>query len=497
MFRSSTIALLVGVTLGSANAQGQTTWHVDISNCPGPGSGTQADPFCKIQDGIDVAVDGDTVLIADGTYTGIGNKNLSFEGKAITVQSANGPENCVIDCEGGGRGFIILNGGDQASRLIGLTITNGQSHWRGGGIYCSNSILVIDNCVLTDNTSLDDGGGIYIDDGEIEILNSLVANCCAVAGGGGVLVEDSIATVVDSDILFNSASGGGGILTKSSSLDLLRSRIIGNEANSSAGLALGSGGVSSINNCVIAANIAFGTVAVISASPMTMTNCSVISNISLADSASSTMSCSPSSCVLKNCVLWNNFSDTCCGGSGTFSVTYSDIEGGFPGPGNIDADPIFWDPSTGFFHLTPNSPCVDAGNNSGIESDALDLDRENRISSGTVDMGADEFHDCDGNGSPDVLELLDGSAADCNENNTVDTCDIDDGTSFDKNDNGIPDECECPADFDGSGDVNAADLAELLSSWGPCVDCPADFDGDGLVGAKDLADLLAAWGPCE
>ncbi len=103
----------------------------------------------------------------------------------------------------------------------------------------------------------------------------------------------------------------------------------------------------------------------------------------------------------------------------------------------------------------------------------------------------------DGNGLPDVLELLDGSAVDCNENNTVDSCDIDNGDSMDNDGNGIPDECECPADFDGSGDVSAADLAELLSNWGPCVGCPADFDGDGVVNAADLAELLAAWGPCE
>ncbi len=96
----------------------------------------------------------------------------------------------------------------------------------------------------------------------------------------------------------------------------------------------------------------------------------------------------------------------------------------------------------------------------------------------------------------DVVELLDGSGADCNENNTIDSCDIDAGTSFDKDDNGIPDECECPADLDGSGDVEAADLAELLSSWGPCGGCPADFNGNGDVDAADLAELLGNWGSC-
>ncbi len=59
-----------------------------------------------------------------------------------------------------------------------------------------------------------------------------------------------------------------------------------------------------------------------------------------------------------------------------------------------------------------------------------------------------------------------------------------------------PDACTCPADFDGSGDVGAADLALLLGSWGPCPSCPADLDGDDIVNAFDLALLLGAWGFC-
>lgn len=65
----------------------------------------------------------------------------------------------------------------------------------------------------------------------------------------------------------------------------------------------------------------------------------------------------------------------------------------------------------------------------------------------------------------------------------------------------------CPADFDGSGDVEAFDLAILLGAWGPCPEpckegnpgdtCPADLNGDCVVEAFDLALLLGAWGPCK
>ncbi len=57
---------------------------------------------------------------------------------------------------------------------------------------------------------------------------------------------------------------------------------------------------------------------------------------------------------------------------------------------------------------------------------------------------------------------------------------------------GVP----CPADLNGDGIVDAADLAEMLAMWGPNPGAPGDLDNDGLVNAADLAIMLAAWGPC-
>ena len=91
-------------------AEGQTTWHVD-DDCAPPGAGTELDPFCTIQDGVDAARDGDTVLVGPGTYTGDGNRDISLFGKLITLKSIDGADATTIDVEGSPqsihRGFFL------------------------------------------------------------------------------------------------------------------------------------------------------------------------------------------------------------------------------------------------------------------------------------------------------------------------------------------------------------------------------------------------------
>ena len=124
-------------------------------------------PLKTIQKGIDVAVSGeDTVLVADGTYTGLGNKNLDFKGKNITVKSENGPESTIIDCTNYGRGFYFHS--FETATVNGFTIVNGKAE-KGGGIYCSSSSPTITNCILKNNRALY-GGGIYGYDTSLKII---------------------------------------------------------------------------------------------------------------------------------------------------------------------------------------------------------------------------------------------------------------------------------------------------------------------------------------
>jgi len=73
-------------------------------------------------------------------------------------------------------------------------------------------------------------------------------------------------------------------------------------------------------------------------------------------------------------------------------VTYSDVQGGWGGLGNIDVDPLLADVPGGDFHLVWGSPCKNAGNNTALGISSEDFDGNPRIVDGTVDMGADEFH---------------------------------------------------------------------------------------------------------
>ena len=93
------IALLLLMAWWAGAAQAQTTWHVD-DDCAPPGAGTEVDPFCTIQDGIDAAFDGDSVLVGPGTYTGESNRDISLFGKMITLKSTDGPDATTIDIEG-------------------------------------------------------------------------------------------------------------------------------------------------------------------------------------------------------------------------------------------------------------------------------------------------------------------------------------------------------------------------------------------------------------
>jgi hypothetical protein len=171
--------------------------------------------------------------VADGTYTGLGNSDIRFEGKAITVHSANGPGSCVID--GGGisvnrRGFTFVYGEGPTSVLDGFTIVNcWQIDWKGGGIYIEGSAPTIRNCILLDNVADWLGGGIYCLGGAPRIIGCVISGNKAgsyhgVGAGAAIYASSSDLTPENCTITRNESADGGsaGIHIELSSASITR-----------------------------------------------------------------------------------------------------------------------------------------------------------------------------------------------------------------------------------------------------------------------------------
>ncbi|KPL06398.1 hypothetical protein AMJ71_09815 [candidate division TA06 bacterium SM1_40] len=202
--RTLTVFACGALMFGWAAGAEATTWYVP-SQCP------------NIQAGIDSAAAGDTVLVADGTYTGDGNRNIDFLGKAILVTSENGPAVTIIDCESVDRAFFFQNDEDSSSVLRGFTITNGNASY-GGAIRCDfGSSPTIEGNTITGNYSTDGGGGIYLEYGSPTIVDNAITGNTSLWHGGGIHSYDASPRIVGNTIQSNSADDptwecyGGGI----------------------------------------------------------------------------------------------------------------------------------------------------------------------------------------------------------------------------------------------------------------------------------------------
>ncbi len=207
-----------------------------------------------IQAGIDAAVDGDIVLVADGVWTGYGNKELDFLGKAITVESENGPAACIIDCEGLGRGFTFAGGEGSESVVRGFTIQNGN-RYSGGGIRCSGASPTITGCVILDCTADTGGGGaIHCVDGAEPLIigNTLTNNLAAASFGGAIYIENASPLIEENTITWNTADFEGGAIHCAASTVLITGNTLShNTALSTEAFSFGGGAVNAHTGCTV------------------------------------------------------------------------------------------------------------------------------------------------------------------------------------------------------------------------------------------------------
>jgi hypothetical protein len=297
-----------------------------------------------IQAAIDAASNGDTVVVYPGTYY----ENIIFRGKKIVVTSRffetgdlsfvkstiiNGSQPIYPDTSSC---VLIINGEDSTTVLQGFTITGGEgTKWvdehgagtyrEGGGILVAKSAPVIRFNLITVNEAINTsgvtsagGGGIRAGDGNVKILNNVVMSNKGRYGAGIAL--NYTGAVVRNNILTDNSGGqdyGGGALWMNH--DGSVGKLIENNTI--------------VDNKVVGVYVYQG------------------------------------SSIIRNCILWGNASSEIGARSGGPTVSYSDVQGGQTGTGNINLDPMVTDTS---FRLQSGSPCIDAGDTSGICNDIED-----------------------------------------------------------------------------------------------------------------------------
>ncbi len=527
--------LLIMAVVGVFSSANANTIFVDDDNCLGPGNGSEADPYCSIQDAIDAAVDTDEIVVAPGTYF----ETINFLGKAITLRSSDGPEATIIDALFTASVVTCDSGEGPDSVLQAFTITGGYN-LNGGGMMNDGSSPTVIGCIFFFNVaeSLDGrGGGMYNFGGSPTVIDCTFDENYAFGlnqgSGGGMYNRDNSPTVIGCTFIRNvaplSLGAGGGMYNRNSSPIII--------------------------NCLFDANVGTqgGGMRNFASSP-TIVNCSFIAN-------SSGFFNSTSNVTIKNCIVWANGSLQIFDNPlSVTTVSYSDIQGGWSGAGsnNIDADPLFvsisnccsrhftpgcddpgceaavcevdpfccdavWDLGCvalafDMCSVCPNdlrlqsaSPCIDAGDNTAVPEDiTTDLDGNPRF------LEIPETPDT-GNGTLPIVDMgayesLGGGCLAVTSQEIV--CHAD-GTTFTVNIAGL-NACTggtTQVTFTASGGAVGEDLCftAIVSDGGFCCtteicvtipDCspaalPSDLDGDGIVGIVDFLALLAAWGSCS
>ncbi len=330
----------VGTPLKSSGYRYVATSGSDSSNpCVEPDN-----PCQTVAHALDMAESDETVLIAAGTYT----ENLELA-KTLTIRGGytisgtawlTDTGETVIDGNSSGRVFFIH---DNNSTLEYLTITGGNAPddkcW-GGGAWITNGNFTIRNTVFRNNRC--SGLEVNVDLGPVEasIEDSLFMENIKLDHGGAINTWGGTTTL--KNVLVVSNTKNSLVASNDSQVNIINSTFTDNAPDGPAITIIGSGMV-----------------------------------------------------TLTNSIVWGNPGGNMACDDGTCNITYSDIEGGWTGQGNIDEDPIFMDTTADDYSLAMGSPCIDSGTDNGAPDH--DLAGTERPLDGdgdgekTTDMGAYEF----------------------------------------------------------------------------------------------------------
>jgi len=337
---------------------------------------------------------------------------------------------------------LIGSGCDETAMLDGFTIVSGNAnahgffYSEGGGIYNNEGSPDIINCTFRGNRGIFGGGMCNRNDCSPTLTNcTFIAN--AADHGGGMRNAGECSPLITNCIFTgNHAFSRGGGLSNQGECNptLTNCKIISNTAG---GVVMGRGGgifnrdicSPMLINCIINGNTAKGGhgggICNWNYRPnnsLTLINCTFVNNSAPSGSA---LACHSEDGKFRtnvqavNCIIWDSGNKIWNDDGSPIRITYSDVQGGWPGQGNINTNPLFvgagradniFGTEDDDLRLLPDSPCIDAGDNSEVpQSVDMDFDGNPRIVNGIVDMGAYEWTP-----APDVFYYVDAVSGDDN-----------------------------------------------------------------------------------
>ncbi len=350
----TTSRITSNTTWSKNNTSGDGVWIVDV---PNDSLIVESGVTLTIEPGVTVKFHDDVLFLVNGSLIAEGTAQDSIiftlddaagsatEWSGIKLLSDSATINKLIYCR--------IEHGD-ADLSMG---TNGSYQENGGGIYCGESVsqnTQIEHCTIQHNKAYEGGGGIFIA-GDPEIKYNIIRNNSAGQYGGGIGIRGG------SVLSFAEPTGGNNI-------------IIHNRAD-------GQGG---------------GGIGIFANANATFTNDLIYDNHSLNGSGGGIFLYSSSSLMtMTNAIIRGNTANSDNQIFGVVNLTYSDVEGGFSGTGNIDSDPQFNDPENDDFHFEATSAVVDAGTNDStfpidFDGNARPFDGD-RNGEAVADMGPYEY----------------------------------------------------------------------------------------------------------
>ncbi len=297
---------------------------------------------------------------------------------------------------------------DQKPEFTDCTFVGNSAYW-GAGLYNWGSSPEITNCTFSNNEAQVAGGAM----GNYEHSSPTVTNCTfngnsannedhGSTGWGGAVANfyGASPTVVNCAFRNNFAGEFGGAISNSDVTIIENCIFTGNSTYYKGGAMYNNfrEGNITVTNCLFTANTAYwgGGIHNYGSHPI-ITNCTFAQNRATYGDA---LGCEDGSSIeLTNCILWDGQDQIHYPDSLLITITYSDVQGGWPDVGNISAEPLFIDPNgpdgiigteDDNFRLIGNSPCIDVGDNLIVDPNAKDLDGNPRIVNSIVDMGAYE-----------------------------------------------------------------------------------------------------------